>query len=106
MTKKEQIKKWAQKNKDLIIWGGVTMGCACAGWILGEKLIQSMSIDGKIDVDIPELLPSDKGWQFDQLRTDVGIKNVFATVEYEDGDIGIIETVHSVAKRVAEQMLE
>ena len=95
---KEKVKKWANEHAELIFWGGVLT--SCAGLLYLEYKVGSKIVDEPHTSDI---LPEVEEWVFDELRTDIPIRNVFATIEYEDGDIGIVEDIHAVAIRMAEQ---
>ena len=95
---KEKVKKWANEHGNLIFLGGVLT--SCAGLLYLEYKVGSKIVDEPHTSDI---LPEVGEWVFDELRDDIPIRNVFATIEYEDGSIGIIEDIQAVALKMAEQ---
>ena len=99
MKKMDELKKKLKENKGTIIAAaGMTV---CIGGYIGILVWEHKTF---------KTVPV-KDWQkmtgqstFDELL-DKNIVGSFATVEYEDGTVGIVQDVVSVAKKVLNQQL-
>lgn len=91
MKIKEKVKKFADENKYWILGGCVAGYIAISIW--EAKTLKTVYVKdwNKVTGEGP----------FDKLL-DKPIVGAFATVEYDDGEIGIINDVQSVAIRLAQ----
>ena len=95
MTLRERAKEFAKENQTLL-----TTACL-AGCVAGYIGITVWEVKNLKTVYVKDWEKVTGEGPFDQLL-DKPIISAFATVEYDDGEIGIIENVQSVAARLAE----
>ena len=95
MTLKERAKAFAKENETLLTTAFLA-GCV-AGYI-GLTVWEMKNLKTVYVKDWEKVTGEGP---FDQLL-DKPIISAFATVEYDDGEIGVIENVQSVAARLAE----
>lgn len=96
MKTMEELKKTVQENKGTIL---ATAGLvACIGGYAGITIWEHKTLK---TVHTKDWLKVTGQSTFDELM-DKKIVSAFATVEYEDGTIGIVKDIAKVANRLAE----
>lgn len=95
MTLKERAKAFAKENETLLTTAFL------AGCVAGYIGITVWEMKNLKTVYVKDWEKVTGEGPFDQLL-DKPIISAFATVEYNDGEIGVIENVQSVAARLAE----
>lgn len=99
MKKIDEFKKKVRENKGAII---ATAGvAACIGGYIGITVWEHKTLK---TVHVKDWKKITGQSTFDELL-DKKIVGSFATVEYEDGTVGIVQDVVSVAKKVLNQQL-
>ena len=95
MTLRERAKEFAKENQTLLTTAFL------AGCVAGYIGITVWEVKNLKTVYLKDWEKVTGEGPFDQLL-DKPIISAFATVEYDDGEIGIIENVQSVAARLSE----
>lgn len=96
MKKMEELKKKVQENKGTIL--ATATLTACIGGYIGVTIWERKTLK---TVHTKDWLKVTGQSAFDELL-DKKIISSFATVEYEDGTVGVIQDVAAVAARLAE----
>ena len=91
MKIKEKVKKFADENKYWILGG-------CVAGYIAIRIWEAMTLKTACVKDWNKVTGEGP---FDKLL-DKPIVGAFATVEYDDGEIGVINDVQSVAIRLAQ----
>ena len=93
----DKVKKLVQEHPNLVsaglIAGSIAVYIGLCVW--GDKHLKTVSVEDWKKVTGEGV--------FDVLKTDIPIENAFATVEYADGSIGVIEDVIGVAELIAKR---
>ncbi len=99
MRQINEIKNWANRNKNTLATAASiagTAGCFAIGWYIGDKYIWSRLLKPTETISAAPAV-------FDIVRTDIEVKDAFATVEYSDGSVSLVDDIIGLAECIAKR---